>query len=98
MKNKEVTKALHSALITELGLMDSIKTLTEEIMAVSRIKIKFIINHFDEQPINDKFKLTLCRINQEQTTNILKHAKAHIACITITNKENFIYSKLQMME
>ena len=76
-----------------MELKDSIKNLTEEIMAISRIKIKFITNHFDEQPINDKFKLTLCRIIQEQTTNILKHAKAHTACITISNKEIFILLK-----
>jgi signal transduction histidine kinase len=91
IKNTEVLKVLHTTLITDLGLKDSFITLREEIMTVS--KIKFITNHFDEQPLNDKFKLTLCRIIQEQTTNILKHAKAHTACITISNKEIFILLK-----
>jgi len=39
MKNTEVLKVLHTSLIIDLWIKDSIKILAEEIMAVSKIKI-----------------------------------------------------------
>jgi signal transduction histidine kinase len=63
-------------LIKEVGLKDSVKDLTEEIMLVHPIRIVFTTKNFIEDKLNDKFKLNIFRIIQEQINNILKHAHA----------------------
>ena len=87
---RTLSKVLHTPLISELGLKDSIDNLAEEIMAVSPLKIHITDAGFQEEELNDNFKLTLYRIMQEQLTNILKHAKASTAEIHISSDNQFI--------
>lgn len=80
---RKLSKALITPLIKEIGLADSIKDLTKEIMLVHPIQILFTPKNFIEDDLNDKFKLNIFRIVQEQINNILKHAKAKKIKITI---------------
>lgn len=73
---RKLSKTLITPLITEIGLVDIIKDLSEDIMLVHPIKINLSIKDFTEKVLNEKFKLNLFRIVQEQLNNILKHAKA----------------------
>ena len=73
---RKLSKTLITPLIKEIGLKDSIKDLTEEIMLVHPIQILFTAKDFIEDELNDKFKLNIFRIVQEQINNILKHAQA----------------------
>lgn len=92
---RTLSKVLHTPLINELGLKDSIDNLAEEIMAVSPLKIKICADQFDEEQLNHNFKLTLYRIMQEQLTNILKHARASLAEINIQSGDDFIFLEIK---
>lgn len=92
---RTLSKVLHTPLISEIGLADSIENLTEEVMAVSPIDIKFASYGFIEEELNDNFKLTLYRIVQEQLTNILKHARAREAWITLSQDEDFVLLEIR---
>lgn len=73
---RKLSKTLITPLIKEMGLTESIKDMIEDIMLVHPIKISFITNDFHEEKLNEKYKLNLFRIVQEQLNNTIKHAKA----------------------
>lgn len=86
-----LSKVLHTPLIVEIGLLESIENLVEEIMTVNSLVIKINAEAFDESTLNYNFKLTIYRIIQEQLTNILKHAEAEMVTITVI-KSNSSFS------
>ena len=55
---------------------------------VHPLKIEFNENNIDENYLDEKLQLTIFRIVQEQINNILKHAKATIATINLSIKDN----------
>ncbi|HYF31727.1 MAG TPA: sensor histidine kinase [Chitinophagaceae bacterium] len=73
---RKLAKALITPLIKDTGLIDPIKGLIEDIMAVHPIEIELTVTCLDEDLFNEKFKLNLFRIIQEQINNTLKHANA----------------------
>ncbi|MEJ7821290.1 MAG: PAS domain S-box protein, partial [Chitinophagaceae bacterium] len=81
---RKLSKTLITPLIKDVGLIDSIKYLTEEIMLVHPIKIVSNTNDYLEEGLSQQFKLNIFRIVQEQINNILKHAKAKNIVITIS--------------
>jgi signal transduction histidine kinase len=89
---RKLSKTLISPFIKEIGLTESIKDIAEDIMVVHPLKIKLSVKDFDEEILNEKFKLNIFRIVQEQINNTLKHAKAKILKIDLsqTNHELFI--------
>src|ERR1035437_2388582 len=87
---RKLSKILITPLIKEVGLTDSIKGLTKEIMLVHPIQILFTAKDFIEAGFSDKFKLNIFRIVQEQINNALKHAQAKKININIEDN----YGKL----
>jgi PAS domain S-box-containing protein len=87
---RKLSKTLITPLISEVGLMDIIKDLLENIMRVHPIKIYLDVKELNENILNEKFKLNLFRIVQEQLNNILKHAKATKVLITFIETQNEI--------
>jgi PAS domain S-box-containing protein len=87
---RKLSKILITPLIKEIGLTDSIKGLTKEIMLVHPIQILFNAKDFIEAGFSDKFKLNIFRIVQEQINNTLKHAQAKKININIEDN----YGKL----
>lgn len=75
---RKLSKTLITPLINEIGLVESVKDIIREIMQVHPLKIVFNTLNFDEKNLNEKFKLNLFRIVQEQINNTLKHANAKI--------------------
>ncbi len=75
---RKLSKTLITPMINEIGLVESIKDIIGDIMQVHPVKIIFKTLNFDEKNLNEKFKLNLFRIVQEQINNTLKHAKASI--------------------
>ncbi len=73
---RKLSKTLITPLIKEIGLTDTIKDLADDIMRVHPVKIEIFIQDFTEEILDEKFKLNLYRIVQEQLNNILKHSKA----------------------
>ena len=73
---RKLTKGLTSDTIKHLGLCEAIENASTQTMEVSPVKITCSLKSFSENSVNDKFKLNVYRIVQEQLNNILKHAKA----------------------
>jgi PAS domain S-box-containing protein len=80
---RKLSKTLITPMIKEMGLTDTIKDLVDGIMMVHPVKIKFESGDFTDNILNEKFKLNMYRIVQEQLNNTLKHAQAKIIKITI---------------
>jgi len=73
---RKLSKTLISPDIKETGLADAVNDLLENIKAVQTIKINFYTKGYNEKSLNEKFKLNVFRIIQEQLNNTLKYAKA----------------------
>jgi PAS domain S-box-containing protein len=87
---RKLSKTLITPLIKDVGLRDSIKTMIADIMLVNPIKISFHSELFNEESLNEKYKLNIFRIIQEQINNVLKHAKANSIDITFEEKKDNI--------
>jgi len=72
------------------GLRESIYNLTREIMEVNNIRITCALTGFIESSANEKFKLNIFRIVQEQLNNIIKHANAANVGIVLSATDNGI--------
>ncbi|WP_188934884.1 sensor histidine kinase [Puia dinghuensis] len=73
---RNISRSLVPASIGDLGLQDSVADLVESIRTTKAIHVEFYpAGNFDER-INDKAKLMLFRIIQEQVNNVLKHSGA----------------------
>ena len=59
-------------------------------MELNQGKISFTMENFNERDVQDKFKLNIFRIIQEHLNNILKHAKATIASISLLQNKGSI--------
>jgi len=90
---RRLTKGLTTDFIRKLGLCDAIDNLARDTMETSTIRISYACGSFKESSVNDKFKLNVYRIVQEQLNNILKHAKATRVIINLLqNKKSTILS------
>ncbi|MGI8598203.1 MAG: PAS domain S-box protein [Chitinophagaceae bacterium] len=90
---RKLTKGLRTDIIKNLGLCEAIDNLCDDTMEVSPVKIFYSQKGFDEHCVNDKFKLNIYRIVQEQLNNILKHAKATKVNIDILqNKKSILFT------
>ena len=59
-------------------------------MQVQPIKISCLLTDFIEQSVEDKFKLNILRMVQEQLNNIVKHANATTVIIELSQNQHFI--------
>lgn len=87
---RALSKVLHTPLIKELGLRESVCNLANDIMIVNNLVIDVDLSEFCEDALSENFKTTLYRIIQEQLTNIIKHAKAANAHIKLVANETSI--------
>ena len=87
----KLTKVFTTDVNKKFGLCESIANVSQDLMLVSPVKISFIEVHFAQDIVNDKFKLNVFRIVQEQLNNILKHAVATEVIIKLSqNKKSVI--------
>jgi PAS domain S-box-containing protein len=73
---RHISKALVPPSVKDLGLIESINDLVESLRMTTVLQVQFTYNGDFENIINDKQKLMLFRIIQEQVSNVLKHAAA----------------------
>lgn len=73
---RKISKSLITPGLQEIGLVESIEDIIEDVKMAKYITIKLDINNFSEEDIDDRRKLTIFRIIQEQLNNIIKHARA----------------------
>lgn len=91
---RKLTKGLTTDTIKTLGLADAIKNIIRDTMEISPVKITLDLNSFSEGSVNDKFKLNIFRIIQEQLNNILKYAKATRVSIDLLQDQDGITLKI----
>ncbi|MEO5682542.1 MAG: PAS domain S-box protein [Chitinophagaceae bacterium] len=87
---RHISKALVPPSVKDLGLIESINDLVESLRMTTVLQVQF--NHagdFDNT-IDDKQKLMLFRIIQEQVSNVLKHAAASHITISLRFKGKLI--------
>ena len=73
---RKLSKSLITPMIKEMGLLDAIQNLINDLKAVQPIEINLVKKNFSEESLNENFKLNLFRIVQEQVNNIIKHSQA----------------------
>ncbi|MDR3713387.1 MAG: PAS domain S-box protein [Puia sp.] len=74
---RKLSKSLAQSFDREVGLQFSIEDLVENIKRMeNNIRVSFDFSMPVEEKLDDKLKMTLFRIVQEQLNNILKHADA----------------------
>jgi two-component system sensor histidine kinase UhpB len=84
---RKISKTLASPGV-QVGLFNSIKVLIADLIMAHPIEIQFRESNIKEEYLNEKLKLTVFRIVQEQMNNILKHSKATMAVIRLSRHEN----------
>lgn len=87
---RKLSKGLATDIIKNLGLCEAIDSLARDTMEVSPIRISCALKSFIEDSVNDKFKLNVYRIVQEQLSNILKHSKATEVSICLSQNKKSI--------
>jgi len=73
---RKISQILAAPGIKDIGLVEAVEDLIDNIQMAKNIKVNFTINHFNEDTLDENRKLTIFRIIQEQLKNIIKHAHA----------------------
>jgi PAS domain S-box-containing protein len=73
---RTVSRSLVPPSVGDLGLVDSIQDLVENIKATRKLHVEFYYSGSIDSLLDEKRKLMLFRIIQEQVNNVLKHASA----------------------
>jgi PAS domain S-box-containing protein len=73
---RHISKALVPPSVKDLGLIESINDLVESLRMTNALQVQFTYSGDFDNIMDDKQKLMLFRIIQEQVSNVLKHAEA----------------------
>ena len=74
---RKISKSLITPGLREIGLIESIEDIIDDLkMARADLGIELDLQNIAEEQIEDRRKLTVFRIVQEQLNNIVKHARA----------------------
>lgn len=87
---RRISKTLATPGMHFIGLVESIKIIVSDLNAVHAVKIDFQEQGFDEGEMDENLQLNIFRIIQEQTNNILNHARATRANIKLTKRPDRI--------
>jgi PAS domain S-box-containing protein len=92
---RSISRSLVPASIGDLGLVVSIQDLVENINATRQLQAEFRYKGNIDEGIDEKRKLMLFRIIQEQVNNVLKHAEAARLTIDLVLEQNVIALSIQ---
>ena len=87
---RTISRSLVPASIGDLGLVESVQDLAESIRATKKMQVRFIHRGHIDELLDDKRKLTLFRIAQEQVNNVLKHSGAANLLIELNQDDSRI--------
>lgn len=85
---RKLSKTLVTPSLGETDLKSALEGLLKEVEYMNTLKVDLVFNIEEDQDIEDKKKLTIYRIVQEQLNNIHKHANADKVKITLKSDEN----------
>jgi PAS domain S-box-containing protein len=87
---RKISRSLSNRTIND-GLRESIKAIIYDMQEVQKIKMKFRFEEKLENCLSEEEKLTVYRVVQEQTSNIIKYAGAMEVTISVTRAQNELY-------
>lgn len=87
---RKLSRSLTYSFQKEIGLKLSIEDLLNSIRMTDKIRIDFTFELAHEQQLDDKLKICIFRIIQEQLSNILQHAEASKVTLSLTENENHL--------
>jgi len=93
-ENRKLSKKMITPRINSMGFAETVQDMAEDIMKAHPVKIIFTSKYFDENNYQEKFKVNLFRIIQEQVNNILKHAKASKIKINILQTDTNLFATI----
>jgi PAS domain S-box-containing protein len=73
---RSISRSLVPPSVGDLGLIDSVQDLVENIKATKKLHVEFYFEGSVDSLLDEKRKLMLFRIIQEQVNNVLKHSMA----------------------
>ena len=81
---REMVSALRSSILDELGLVPALETFVAEVQEQSSLQLDFVTGSIDSHPRwGVEVEGALFRITQELLTNVLRHAQATTATVTL---------------
>ncbi|WP_053992157.1 sensor histidine kinase [Mangrovimonas sp. TPBH4] len=86
-KVRSIAHAKNSGVIAKQGLLKAVQQMADKISYANKISIE-VIDHGLENRLENSLELTIFRIIQELTTNVIKHAEASEITIHLTNHDD----------
>ncbi|MBU2928418.1 ATP-binding protein [Winogradskyella psychrotolerans] len=88
-KVRSVAHAKNSGVIAKQGLLKAVRHMADKVSTSNKIEVE-VLDHGLDNRLENSLELTLFRIIQELTTNVIKHAEASEVTIHLTNHEDII--------
>ena len=88
-ENRKLAHALVTPDFETKILSELMTNLSENMLKTSGIDVSIDISHLQEDRLEEQQKLAAYRIAQEQCTNIVKYAKAHLVTISLSTSDDF---------
>lgn len=92
---RRLSKSMIEAFHKEVGLELSLNNLIENIQLAKNYQITLQFSLPDEQRLDDKLKMTVFRIIQEQLNNIVKHANASVITINVLQQNHLLQVRVE---
>ncbi len=86
-KVRRIAHARNAGVPAKEGLVPAVKNFAQKVSLVNKLAID-VEDHGMEERLENSLEITLFRIIQELTTNIIKHSQATQATIHLTNRQN----------
>ncbi|MDE3125847.1 MAG: PAS domain S-box protein [Bacteroidota bacterium] len=80
---RKLSKALINPVDKDVSLKEALRKLVNDMSLLLKNGVEIDMTHFNEKDLEQKFRLNLYRIIQEQLTNISKHAEATMVKIQL---------------
>lgn len=90
---RNISHALMPSALIQLGLVSAIEQLQEKINKVGKIKLEFDHTKYTAK-LSQSTEVTVYRIIQEATNNMIKHAEASMIQLSLTSNGNQILLKI----
>jgi two-component system, NarL family, sensor histidine kinase UhpB len=88
---RKISKSLITPGLREIGLVESVQDIIDDLrVAGDKLAIDLDLQNISEDHIEDRRKLTVFRIVQEQLNNIVKHARATRVLIRLSGEQDHI--------
>jgi PAS domain S-box-containing protein len=90
-ENRRIAHEMVTPFLNEETFVELIYKIANNMLAIVGIEVDIELNNFDENLLNEKQKLTLYRIVQEQCTNIVKYADASKVVFSLNSNDESVH-------